>query len=104
MVQKLKLSKISVTKKLPVKGYMYLNEKKIRKIRIIFDIEIWLWKSDLCYFWQLLLVVDFGPKGRPGGKICDSAPYTGKSLSEALIFALTNPQYDSRLFIESPVQ
>ena len=24
---------------------------------------------------------------------------TGKSLSEALIFALTNPQYDDRLFI-----
>ena len=28
--------------------------------------------------------------------------YTGKSLSEALIFALTNPQYDGRLFIEFP--
>ena len=25
---------------------------------------------------------------------------TGKSLSEALIFASTNPQYDNRLFIE----
>ena len=25
---------------------------------------------------------------------------TGKSLSEALIFASTNPQYDERLFIE----
>ena len=25
---------------------------------------------------------------------------TGKSLSEALIFALTNPQYDNRLFID----
>ena len=29
---------------------------------------------------------------------------TGKSLSEALIFASTNPQYDNRLFIESLVQ
>ena len=29
---------------------------------------------------------------------------TGKSLSEALIFASTNPQYDSILFIELPVQ
>ena len=29
---------------------------------------------------------------------------TGKSLSEALIFASTNPQYDNRLFIESRVQ
>ena len=30
--------------------------------------------------------------------------YTGKSLSEALIFASTNPQYDDRLFIELKVQ
>ena len=31
-------------------------------------------------------------------------PCTGKSLSEALILALTNPQHDKRLFIELPVQ
>ena len=30
--------------------------------------------------------------------------YTGKSLSEALIFPSTNPQYDNRLFIELQVQ
>ena len=30
--------------------------------------------------------------------------HTGKSLSEALIFASTNPQYDNRLFIELPLQ
>jgi hypothetical protein len=29
---------------------------------------------------------------------------TGKSLSEGLIFASTNPQYDDRLFIELQVQ
>ena len=29
-----------------------------------------------------------------------SSLITGKSLSEALIFASTNPQYDDRLFIE----
>ena len=29
---------------------------------------------------------------------------TGKSLSEVLIFASTNPQYDDRLFIELRVQ
>ena len=29
---------------------------------------------------------------------------TGKSLSEALIFASTNPQYDNILFIELQVQ
>ena len=27
-------------------------------------------------------------------------PYTGKSFSEPLILASTNPQYDKRLFIE----
>ena len=31
-------------------------------------------------------------------------PVTGKSLSEAFIFALTNPQYDDRLFIWLQVQ
>ena len=30
--------------------------------------------------------------------------FTGKSLSEALIFESTNPQYDNRLFIELQVQ
>ena len=29
---------------------------------------------------------------------------TGKSLSEALIFASIHPQYDNRLFMELPVQ
>ena len=29
---------------------------------------------------------------------------TGKFLSEALFFALSNPQYDDRLYIELPVQ
>ena len=32
------------------------------------------------------------------------ALHTGKSLSEALIFASTNPQYDGRFFIELQVQ
>jgi len=31
-------------------------------------------------------------------------PFTGKSMSEALIFASSNPQYHNRLFIELPVQ
>ena len=30
--------------------------------------------------------------------------HTGKSMSEALIFASTNSQYDNRLFIELQVQ
>ena len=31
-------------------------------------------------------------------------PFTGISLSEALIFASTNPQYDDRLFVELQAQ
>ena len=31
-------------------------------------------------------------------------PFTDKSLSEALIFASTKPQYDDRLFIEFQAQ
>ena len=34
----------------------------------------------------------------------ESNQITGKSLSEALIFASTNPQYHNRLFIELQVQ
>ena len=33
-----------------------------------------------------------------------TAPLTGKSLSEALIFVSTNPQYDNRLFIGLQIQ
>ena len=35
---------------------------------------------------------------------CTNCVCTGKSLSEALIFASTNPQYGKRLFIELQVQ
>ena len=35
-------------------------------------------------------------------KMC--LPHTGKSLSEALIFASPNPQYNNRVFIELKVQ
>jgi hypothetical protein len=39
------------------------------------------------------------------GRICkEKKGFTGKSLSEALIFASTNPQNDDRLFIELQVQ
>ena len=38
-------------------------------------------------------------------KVCYEIPcITGKSLSEALIFASTKPQHDDRLFIELQVQ
>ena len=38
--------------------------------------------------------------GGTGGTVGTVAYGTGKSLSEALIFASTHPQYDDRLFIE----
>ena len=37
-------------------------------------------------------------------KPCEKVKATGKSLSEALIFASSNPQYDKRLFIDLQVQ
>ena len=36
--------------------------------------------------------------------LCATLLITGKSFSEALILASTNPQYDKTLFIELPVQ
>ena len=36
--------------------------------------------------------------------LSEEGTLTGKSLSEAPIFASTNPQYDDRLFIELQVQ
>ena len=42
---KLMLSKISITKKCAPKS-IFFNEKKIRNIAMIFDIENWLWKSN----------------------------------------------------------
>ena len=32
---------------------VFFNEKKWRKIRMIFDLENWLWKSNFGTFWQL---------------------------------------------------
>ena len=37
-------------------------------------------------------------------KPCEKVKDTGKSLSEALFFASTNPKYDDRLFIKLQVQ
>ena len=43
-------------------------------------------------------------KGNSTNYLTEPTLFTGKSLSEALIFASTNPQYDDRLFIELQVQ
>ena len=48
---------------------------------------------------KLIFAVDVLPNSFHVIPIC-----TGKSLSEALIFASTNPQFDDRLFIEFQVQ
>ena len=55
-------------------------------------------------FWRTLedeffMIVEFSFE-----LLCDDCYGTGKSFSEALIFASTNLQYDRRLFIELPVQ
>ena len=58
--------------------------------------------------WQIIKEQYFEivPKSIPKivAKIVLKLSFTGKSLSEVLIFASTNPQYDGRLFIELQVQ
>ena len=44
--------KMSITTKMPLNWYSSMK-KKIRKIRIIFYIENWLWKSEIGIFWSL---------------------------------------------------
>ena len=47
------LSKNVNNKKCPPKMILF-HEKKIRKFRIIFDVENWLWKSEIGTFGQLI--------------------------------------------------
>ena len=60
----------------------------------------------LCFVpWTSLIYIGCTQKVSIQPKICLNKVYiTVKSLSEALIFASTNPQYDDRLFIELQVQ
>ena len=44
---------MTITKNLLLNWYSSMK-KKFRKIRMIFDIENWLWKSDLGTFWRPL--------------------------------------------------
>ena len=83
---------MSITKSVPHK-IIFANEKKIKKIWIIFDIENWLWKSQFCHFWQLLLnwsqvlIINYGPIGRPG-RMCDSVRWRwGHTEVPVLCFA-----------------
>ena len=43
--------KMSITTNVLLNSYSSMK-KKFRKIRSIFDIEKWLWKSELCYIWH----------------------------------------------------
>ena len=73
---------MSITKTMLLNGNCSIK-KKIAKIRIIFDIENWLWQSKFCNFWQHLLnrtqdlkifiglVIGLEHKGRPC-KMCNS--------------------------------
>ena len=52
---------------------------------------------------NIFLIFEQNPQVWPSvKKMC--LPHTGKSLSEALIFASANPQYNNRVFIELQVQ
>ena len=54
VIKKLMLSKMSITKNVLLNWYSSMK-KKLRKIRMIFDIENWLWKSNFGTFWQLAI-------------------------------------------------
>ena len=54
LIQNSKLWKTFSNKKCSPK-FIFLDKKKLRKIRMIFDIENWLWKSDFGLFWPSLL-------------------------------------------------
>ena len=62
MLQKLKFSK-NVNNKKHAPKLTFLNEKKNKKIRIIFEIENWFWKSEIGIFWSLdlerMLILQF---------------------------------------------
>ena len=45
---------MSITKNVPLNWYSSMK-KKLRTIRMIFDIENWLWKSNCGTFWQLAI-------------------------------------------------
>ena len=80
-----------------------------------FDIMLWLFSTiSKCYFeipyslnfstdsWQLVNITYENSETYKGPHLEGWPPGTGKSLSEALIFASLNPQYDNRLFMELP--
>ena len=48
------LSKMSITKNVLLNWYLSMK-KKLEKIRMIFDIKNWLWKSNFGSFWQLAI-------------------------------------------------
>ena len=57
---------------------------------------------------MVMLMIGDGERNEPNTDshqgIWKIGSFIGKSLSEALIFASTNPQYDDNLFIELQVQ
>ena len=65
----------------------------------------YLWQIPCIYLCQIPLKTKFGRLLYNYGQFYRLWNLsTGKWLSEALIFALIYPQYDNRLFFESPVQ
>ena len=45
---------MSIAKNVLLRWYSSMK-KKLRKIRMIFDIEHWLWKSNIGTFWKLAI-------------------------------------------------
>ena len=70
---------------------------------------LWMWGKSWCNpsvleAFSYLVQDEFLRYGYNTSLVLELITSTGKSLSEGLIFASTNPQYDDRLFIELQVQ
>ena len=82
VVLKFKLIK-NVNDKKCAPQMIFFYEKFFRKIRILLDIENWLWKSESCKFWQLLL------KWRQDWKLQLSADFFRGHWLTKIIFLMT---------------
>ena len=89
------------------KTRLKLAKLKLRSAQSIYIMRVSCWLF-LCCGTYVFLLVGLGQKSSelcillcPNGQ---KTNFTGKSFSEALILASTNPQYDKRLFIDLPVQ
>ena len=85
--------------------YEHVKREEIKEIKDLYFSIFHQNRWDISDFKAPALLCGNVRQQKQRNKICsDQSGSTGKSLSEALIFASTNPQYDDRLFIELQIQ